>query len=201
MLVFDGATGGQLASFLGIEDPNFRGGARVAVGDLNADGVADLLVSAGFGGGPRVAGFDGAAVGAGKAADETVQRLLPVRPDLRDGVYVTVGDVDGDGYGDVIGGAGPGGAPRVVVYSGYDLVTTGVPAPVSNFFAGPSALRGGVRVAAKDFDGDGRTELVTGSGDTAAVFVYGNDSLNAADPRPAGGSELLPGLLPGVHVG
>ncbi|HVK13119.1 MAG TPA: SdrD B-like domain-containing protein, partial [Gemmataceae bacterium] len=29
--VFDGLTGGAMAAFLGIEDPNFRGGARVAV--------------------------------------------------------------------------------------------------------------------------------------------------------------------------
>ena len=201
VLVFDGATGRQLASFLGIQDDNFRGGARVAVGDLNADGVADLLVSAGFGGGPRVAGFDGTSVVGGKEPKKLFADFFLFAPDLRDGAYVTVGDVDGDGYGDVIGGAGPGGAPHVLALSGYDLVTTGTLTPVASFFAGPIGLRGGVRVAAKDFDGDSRAELLAGSGDTAAVFVYANASLNAADPRPDLGLELLPGLLPGVHVG
>ncbi|HYH67977.1 MAG TPA: Ig-like domain-containing protein, partial [Urbifossiella sp.] len=201
VLVFDGATGRQLASFLGIQDENFRGGARVAVGDLNADGVADLLVSAGFGGGPRVAGFDGTSVAGGKEPKKLFADFFLFAPDLRDGAYVTVGDVDGDGYGDVIGGAGPGGAPHVLALSGYDLVTTGTLTPVASFFAGPLGLRGGVRVAAKDFDGDSRAELVTGSGDTAAVFVYGNAALTVADPQPDGGLELLPGLLPGVHVG
>ncbi|MFO0799159.1 MAG: Ig-like domain-containing protein [Gemmataceae bacterium] len=201
VLVFDGATGTQLASFLGIQDPNFRGGARVAVGDLNADGVADLLVSAGFGGGPRVAGYDGASVAAGQEPKKLFNDFFLFAPDLRDGVYVTVGDVDGDGYGDVIGGAGPGGAPRVLALSGFDLVTSNTLTPVANFFAGPTGLRGGVRVTAKDFDGDGRTDLVTGSGDSGAVFVYGNVALNSADPQADGGLEMLPGMLPGVHVG
>jgi len=47
-----------LADFFGIDDPNFRGGARVGVGDMNGDLKADVIVSAGFLGGPRVAGFD-----------------------------------------------------------------------------------------------------------------------------------------------
>jgi hypothetical protein len=34
-----------LADFFGIADANFRGGARVAVGDVNGDGVDDLIVA------------------------------------------------------------------------------------------------------------------------------------------------------------
>ena len=44
------------------EDANFRGGARAAVGDVNGDGTPDLLVAAGFGGGPRVAIYNGKTV-------------------------------------------------------------------------------------------------------------------------------------------
>lgn len=43
------------ANFFGIDDPNFRGGARPALGDVNRDGTPDLAVSAGFLGGPRTA--------------------------------------------------------------------------------------------------------------------------------------------------
>ena len=54
-----------LADFFGIEDVEFRGGARAAAADLNGDGVWDLLVGAGFGGGPRdFAAGDGGARGA-----------------------------------------------------------------------------------------------------------------------------------------
>ncbi|HET6574576.1 MAG TPA: FG-GAP-like repeat-containing protein, partial [Fimbriiglobus sp.] len=62
--VFDGASlvvndPVALTDFFAIDDPAFRGGARPALGDVNGDGTPDLVVSAGFGGGPRVALFDG----------------------------------------------------------------------------------------------------------------------------------------------
>src|SRR5262249_29731058 len=60
--VFDG-TGQEKSRFFGIEDPNFRGGARPALGDVNGDGTPDLVVSAGFLGGPRIAVFDGKTLG------------------------------------------------------------------------------------------------------------------------------------------
>src|SRR5205823_2190703 len=61
--VFDGKNQfNQLTDFFGIDDPNFRGGARAAIADVNGDGTGDLIVAAGFGGGPRVAGFSGPSV-------------------------------------------------------------------------------------------------------------------------------------------
>ena len=113
--IFSVAAGGQVqsvANFLGINDPNFRGGARVAVGDINGDGTPDLVVAAGFGGGPRVAIYDGKTVLTGTPA-----RLVPDffafpgadAQNLRIGVTVAVGDLIGDGFGDLIIGAGPGG--------------------------------------------------------------------------------------------
>ena len=60
--VYNGSDFAVLADFFGIQDPDFRGGARTAAGDLSGDGIPDLLVAAGFGGGPRLAAFDGAAV-------------------------------------------------------------------------------------------------------------------------------------------
>ncbi|HEX4609167.1 MAG TPA: VCBS repeat-containing protein, partial [Urbifossiella sp.] len=90
---------------------------------------------------------------------------------LRNGVYVTAGDVDGDGYADVIVGGGPGGGPRVFAISGKSLVQTGQQVQLANFFAGDPANRDGVRVATADLDLDGRADLIVGSGPSTAAKV------------------------------
>ena len=88
---------------------------------------------------------------------------------LRNGVYIAVGDLNGDGFADIIGGGGPGGGPRVFALSGKDLLA-GNQIPLANFFAGDSNNRGGIRVAVKDLDGDGKADLVVGDGDGAGSW-------------------------------
>src|SRR5262249_42330544 len=143
------------ANFFGIDDPDFRGGVRGALGDVNKDGTPDLAVTAGFLGGPRAAVFDGRTLLGTpvRLVDDFFAFPGADAVTLRNGAYVAVGDLDGDGFADLIFGGGPGGAPRVFVLSGA-LVTAGnIPgaydAPVANFFvAGNDRDRGGVRVAA-----------------------------------------------------
>jgi hypothetical protein len=165
--VFSGAGFKQVADFFGIDDPDFRGGARAAVGDLSGDGVGDLVVAAGFGGGPRVAVFDGTSLVSGAFTRKPLPDFFAFEPTLRNGVYVTAGDLTGDGRADLVAGAGPGGGPRVSVFDGGELLA-GRQTRAADFFAGDPDSRTGVRVAAKDLDGDGRADLVTaGPGGTA----------------------------------
>ncbi len=207
----DGTTT-TLANFLGIDDVNFRGGARAALGDVNNDGVNDLAVAAGFLGGPRTALFDG------KTLLTTPTRLVSDffafpgsdAVTLRNGVFVSIGDVNGDGFADLMFGGGPGGAPRVFVLSGA-LVAAGdvagaQAAPVANFFvAGNSSDRGGVRVAATDADGDNKAELAVGSGEDVAsrVRVYlGKNFTTAGEPATFQDLDPFGATLPGgVFVG
>ncbi|MBN9523524.1 VCBS repeat-containing protein [bacterium] len=201
-----------LANFFGIDDVNFRGGARAALGDVNADGVNDLAVAAGFLGGPRTALFDG------KTLLTTPTRLVndffafpgSDAVTLRNGVFVSIGDVTGDGFADLIFGGGPGGAPRVFVLSGALVAANNVAgaqaAPIANFFvAGNSSDRGGVRVAATDADGDNKAEVAVGSGEGVAsrVRVYlGKNFTTASEPATFQDLDPFGATLPGgVFVG
>jgi hypothetical protein len=204
--VYDGAAlaGGravQFTRFLGIDDANFRGGARVALGDVNGDGTPDLVVAAGDGGGPRVAIYNGRDLAAGGVPAHLTADFFAFEPDLRDGVYVTVADLDGDGRAEVVAGAGAGGAPRVSAFSGAGLLS-GTRSLVANFFAGDAADRGGVRVAAHDVNGDGQPDLLTGPGDGSRVSVYaGRDLLHGGNPSTLLTVDLAGPLADGVYVG
>jgi len=187
--VFDGKSGLVLDDFFGIDDPAFRGGCRIALGDINGDGFPDLVVAAGAGGGPRVAVFDGAALGRGQAV-KLVSDFFIFEPVLRDGVFVSVGDINRDGRGDLVVGAGPGGGPRVFIADGLALLTPTGPVltPVANFFAGDPESRGGVRVAVKEQADDAGTALFVAPGreDGSKLARYTDTQLTKfATPTPA----------------
>ncbi len=191
----------QLANFLGIDDVNFRGGARAALGDVNADGFADLVVSAGFGGGPRISIYDGAALRAG-AKLNVIGDFFLFEPALRNGAYVAVGDVNGDGFADIVGGAGPGGGPRVLVLDSATMLSQGVGtalnAPLLNTFLGDVENRGGVRVAAKNLDGDRFADILIGAGEGGGSRV---EAYRGSDFGLLQSFDLLPGYTGGVFVG
>jgi hypothetical protein len=171
--VYRGGTFVKRADFFGIEDDAFRGGVRTAVGDLNGDGFDDLIVAAGFGGGPRVAAFHGNQLGQ-TGGPKLFGDFFVFEPALRNGAFVAAGDFNGDGADDLVAGAGPGGGPRVFVLSGQGLSTTNATSLISfaNFFAGDINDRRGVRVAVADVAGDGRAELVVGSASKTTALVY-----------------------------
>jgi hypothetical protein len=200
--VVDG-TGTRLADFFGVGDPDFRGGARTGVGDLDGDGAAELIVTAGLGGGPRTAIFSGRSVTAGNPT-RTIGDFFVFEDSLRNGAFVTAADVDGDGFADLIAGAGPGGGPRVTIFSGAALAAGRVQI-LSTFFAGDMTSRTGVRVAAKDADGDGMAEVVAadGGGLSGAARVYFGRDLLSGNPTPPVGMFLssFDGFGDGVYVG
>src|SRR2546426_10186898 len=74
--------------------------------------------------------------------------VQPYRSNFRGGVRVAVGDVNGDGFPDVITGPGPGMEPLIRVFDG----STGkrLEGHIGNFLAFPGFFRGGVYVATKE---------------------------------------------------
>ena len=209
--VFNGNGFGQIADFFGIDDPNFRGGARAAIADVNGDGKGDLIVAAGFGGGPRVAVFDGTTIASGTPV-KLFNDFFAFEDTLRNGVFVAGGDVNGDGKADLILGGGPGGGPRVRIADGLSLLNGapfGAPnapasAELANFFGGDANSRGGIRVAAKDLDGDDRADVLVGAGADSGsrVTAYlGSTITPGATPPEALAFDAFAGFTGGVFVG
>jgi hypothetical protein len=204
--------GGKLSAvtdFFAFGDPAFRGGSRVAMGDVNRDGVADLIVGAGLGGGPRVAVYDGNTLLKGSPTS-LVPDFFALDPSLRSGVFVSSADFDGDGFADVLYSTGDTGGPRVRAVSGAVLSANPgkdayyLPA-LADFFALDPADRSGLRLAAHDLDGDGKAELVVASGSKANAQVR---VLSLADMQnPAGPQSKLqnplgtPTTVDGPYVG
>lgn len=131
----------------------FGGGVRVATGNINDDSHADIVTGAGPGAGPHVKAFDG---------DNFAElaSFFPYALNFDGGVFVAMGDVNGDNISDIVTGAGEGGGPHVKVYSGHDNFQT----QLLSFFAYDLNFNGGVRVAADDIDSDGYDDIITGAG-------------------------------------
>lgn len=193
--VFDGTNLGELASFFAYA-PGFTGGVRVASGDVNADGHADIITGAGPGGGPHVEvftqnvpipGFKGI------GGVTLLQSFYAFDPHFTGGVFVAAGDVNGDGHADIITGAGAGGAPHVIVYSGVDHTM------LQSFNAYDSTFTGSVRVAAADLDGDGKADILTGAGPGGGPHVraFRGTDLKQLDSFYA----FDPSFMGGVYVG
>jgi hypothetical protein len=149
-------------------------GVRVATGDVNGDGAADIITAPSSKGRAVVQVFSG-------VDGHRIRRFRAFVGNFHAGIYVAAGDLDGDGHADIIVGAGEGGRPLVRVFSG----ATG--GRIGQFFARRQSARFGVRVAAGDMDGDGRAEIATAGGTGAGntITIFHADGTRVARLRPS----------------
>lgn len=158
--VFSGTNLALLYDFTGGTDLG-SSGARVAAGDVNGDGNADVVVASGPGVAPVVRVFSG-------ANGAVLREFTGFDNDLPNGMFVAAGDVNGDALDDIVIGAGEGTTSRVRVFD----AATGT--EITLFSAFEPWRIGGVRVASADINGDGRAEIIaaSGPGDPPVVHVF-----------------------------
>jgi FG-GAP-like repeat len=160
-------------------------GVRVATGDINGDGAADVITAPGSRGHAVVEVFSG-------IDGHRLRRFHAFVGRFHAGIYVAAGDVDGDGRTDIIVGAGEGGRPIVRVFSG----ATGQ--RIGQFFARRQRARIGIRVAAGDIDGDGRAEIATvggpGGGTTVVFFRWTGERVATLRPSLRARRGLWPAM-------
>lgn len=90
--------------------------------------------------------------------------------------------------------------------SGKDLLTGSADAArvVANFYGGDVSNRGGIRLVARDLDGDRKADLVVGDGTGSGSRVtgyFGKDISETGTPSYALSLDAYPGFFGGVYVG
>jgi hypothetical protein len=161
---FSTPTLAETASFFAF--PGFTGGVRVAVGDVNGDGVGDIITGAGPGGAPQVQVFDGVTLA-------SIRNFFAYPVGFTGGVYVAAGDINGDGSADIITGTDSGTPANVKV---FDAITSAELRNILPF----GSFSGGVRVAAGKVNSDGIADIIVGAGPGGSPLITVFDGLSGA---------------------
>lgn len=138
-------------------------GYNVAAGDINNDGKDEIILA-------PVRRDDGNLLIYDNEGN-LINEIIPYYEGFSGGVSIACGDFDGDGKEEMVIGAGPGGSSqiRILDLNGQELLGPG-------FYAFGTNNYRGLTVAAADIDGDGKDEIVVGSGygqeATVKIFDY-----------------------------
>jgi len=137
---------------------SYRGGVRVTSGDIDNDGVDEIVTGTGENGGPHLRVFE-------KDGTPRGIEFFPFDKSFRGGMDVATGDFDGDGKDDIAVSQFSKGQAWVKVYrynDNRDILFE------RNVFG---MVECGATVALGQLDGDSKLELIVGSGEGGDPYV------------------------------
>jgi len=145
-------------------DKKFSGQLSLAMYDFNNDGTKELVVAPRTNGGPHVKIFNlkGQALSGG---------FMAYDQNFHGGVNIAVGDINNDGQGEIIAAPANNSTPFVKIFTNKGVL-------VGSFMAYDKKYLGGVSVAVGDVNGDGISEIITGSAHGGAHVRVFNQALN-----------------------
>lgn len=135
--------GKEIMSFFAYNQ-KFRGGVRLAMGDVNGDGTEEIVTGAGPGGGPHVRVFD--------LNGSLINQFYSFETDDRQGIFVTTADVNRDGIDEIIVTPDQGGNGQVRIFNQRG--------EMQGAFYPFGRTQSAVHVAVGNFDDDPEAEIV-----------------------------------------
>jgi FG-GAP repeat len=162
---FDLAAGKEVASFYAY-DQNYRGGVRVALGDVDGDGLPDIVTAPGPQHPPQIKVFSG-------LNSRLLANWLAYDATHTVGAYVATANITKNGRAEVIVGPDVNGSGVVRVFDPLRGTRLGEVTPY------PGRFRGGIRVAAHDVNNDGVLDIVCAPGPDVPVPVRVFDGRNS----------------------
>jgi subtilisin family serine protease len=145
-----------------LPDEIIKSGSSFATGDINGNGVDEIVVGAPAGEEPkiRILSSQGKLLGEFLAADKK----------FRGGLNVALIDLDNSGAKKIIVAPASGGSPQIKIFDYQGNLK-------SQFLAAPKDWRGGFTVSAGDIDGKGSPKIVIGfgSGSEPQIRIFNTD--------------------------
>jgi FtsP/CotA-like multicopper oxidase with cupredoxin domain len=152
--------------------PGFEGTVNVSMGDVDGDGILDLIVGAGKGHAPEVVAYAGAALRGKGAFGTELARFHAFDSAARGGVSVAVAQIDGETSDNIIVGSGPGLPSEVKVYQSQLSSSRRTAPALFSSFRPYGNDTSGVSIASGFVDfSTGRESIVTAPGPGSATEV------------------------------